>query len=323
MSDNYIAPKPENDIWDVSIIGSGPSALTAAIYTTRGASSTLILAGDTWGGQLMLTTTVDNFPGFPDGIDGPTLMENMKKQALRFGADWKDQKLLTLEKSGDIFILKTEKEEFKSRCVIVATGADTKWLGVPGEEKLRGRGVSSCAPCDAPFFKDKKVAVIGGGDSAMEEALVISKYASEVFVIHRRDAFKASAAMQEKVLNHPKIKVIWKTKVNEMLGEEKLTALKIETEGEGERIFELDGVFVAIGHSPSTKNFSGVLDMDELGYLIRSPKDGFEMSTNIPGVFTAGDVHDRHYRQAITASGFGAMSALDSLKFLDKDIPTW
>lgn len=323
MADNYVAPNPENDVWDVAIIGSGPSALTAAIYTTRGAASTLLLAGDTWGGQLMLTTTVDNFPGFPDGIDGPVLMENMKKQALRFGTNWKDQKLVSLEKSSDIFILKTDNEEFKSRCVIVATGADTKWLGVPGEERLRGRGVSSCAPCDAPFFKEKKVAVIGGGDSAMEEALVIAKYASEVFVIHRRDSFKASAAMQEKLLNHPKIKVMWKTKVLEMVGEEKLSALKLETEGEGEKLFDLDGVFVAIGHSPSTKNFSGVLDMDELGYLLRSPKDGFEMSTNLPGVFTAGDVHDRHYRQAITASGFGAMSALDSLKFLDKDIPTW
>lgn len=323
MADNYVAPNPENDVWDVAIIGSGPSALTAAIYTTRGAASTLLLAGDTWGGQLMLTTTVDNFPGFPDGIDGPVLMENMKKQALRFGTNWKDQKLVSLEKSSDIFILKTDNEEFKSKCVIVATGADTKWLGVPGEERLRGRGVSSCAPCDAPFFKEKKVAVVGGGDSAMEEALVIAKYASEVFVIHRRDSFKASAAMQEKVLNHPKIKVMWKTKVLEMVGEEKLSALKLETEGEGEKLFNLDGVFVAIGHSPSTKNFSGVLDMDELGYLLRSPKDGFEMSTNLPGVFTAGDVHDRHYRQAITASGFGAISALDSLKFLDKDIPTW
>ncbi len=323
MSDTYVAPNPENDVWDVAIIGSGPSALTAAIYTTRGAASTLLLAGDTWGGQLMLTTTVDNFPGFPDGIDGPALMENMKKQALRFGTNWKDQKLVSLEKSSDVFILKTDNEEFKSRCVIVATGADTKWLGVAGEERLRGRGVSSCAPCDAPFFKEKKVAVIGGGDSAMEEALVIAKYASEVFVIHRRDGFKASAAMQEKVLNHPKIKVIWNTKVIEMVGEEKLTAVKLQTEGEGEKLFDLDGVFVAIGHSPSTKNFSGVLDMDELGYLLRSPKDGFEMSTNLAGVFTAGDVHDRHYRQAITASGFGAMSALDSLKFLDKDIPTW
>ncbi len=324
MTSEVFAPKPkENEPWDVAIIGSGPSALTAAIYTTRGAASTILIAGSPWGGQLMLTTTVDNFPGFPEGVQGPELMANMRKQVERFGTEIIDDQVSQVDFSKSPFWLTVNGKTIQARSVIVATGADTKWLGVPGEEKLRGRGVSSCAPCDAPFFKEKKVIVVGGGDSAMEEALVIAKYASEVTIVHRRDSFKASAAMQKKVTDNPKIKILWNTEITEMVGEHKLDKVLLATKDKGVLEMPIDGVFVAIGHIPSTTVFSGKLTQDEVGYLVREPKDGYEMATNIPGVFTAGDVHDRHYRQAITAAGFGAMAGLDVLKFLDKDIPTW
>lgn len=323
MSEVFVAPKVGPDgVWDVAIIGSGPSALTAAIYTTRGAASTILFAGETWGGQLMLTTSVDNFPGFPDGVLGPELMEKMKAQAVRFGAEWVEQNVEKVTPGMPLQLVSNGKT-YKAKSIIVATGAETKWLSVPGEDTFRGRGVSSCAPCDAPFFKDKKVAVVGGGDSAMEEALTIAKYALEVFIIHRRDAFRASAAMQQKVLSHPKIKVIWNTEIVSMHGENKLESIKLKENSGREYEFLIDGVFVAIGHAPATKNFADTLTLDELGYLKRNGMPGYEMSTNIEGIFTAGDVHDRHYRQAVTAAGFGAMAALDTLKFLDKDIPTW
>lgn len=301
-------------LWDTVIIGSGPAALTAAIYTTRGAASTLIVGGYTWGGQLMLTTTVDNYPGFPEGIQGPDLMEKMKTQAIRFGAEFEAIDVTDVNFSANPFEVKAAEKIYKSKSVIVATGAETVWLGVPGEEKLLGRGVSSCAPCDAPFFKDKKTAVVGGGDSAMEEALVLTKYATEVIVIHRRDQFKASKAMQDKVLNSPKIKILWNSEVVEVKGENKLESIDVKDNTNNEiQNIALDGVFVAIGHSPTTKLFTGKLQLDEKGFI----KVYDHTKTSIEGVFVAGDVHDYHYKQAITAAGYGCMAALDTLKYLD------
>lgn len=216
----YSKHPKENEAWDVAIVGSGPSGLTAGIYTTRGAASTLIIAGDTWGGQLMLTTDVDNYPGFPKGIMGPELMQKMRDQVERFNAKIIDKNATEINIDNKPFKIKTAEGEYYANSIVLATGAETKWLGIPGEEKLRGKGVSSCAPCDAPFFKEKDVAVVGGGDSAMEEALVLTKYASSVTLIHRRDELAASAAMQKKVLTNDKIKVLWDSEVVEMLGEE-------------------------------------------------------------------------------------------------------
>lgn len=324
------APKPsQGQPWDVAIIGSGPASFTAAIYTTRGAASTLVLAGEAWGGQLMLTTEVDNFPGFPGGIMGPDLMMNMRKQAQRFGAEIVDKKVAKVDVSeGDKpFSLSVGDTHYLAKSIIIATGADTRWLGVPGEEKLRGRGVSSCAPCDAPFFKDKSVIVVGGGDSAMEEALVLTKYATKVTLVHRRDAFKASAAMQDKVFaleKEGKIEILWNKEILEMIGEGKLEKVKLKdtaTNEESEK--QIDGVFVAIGHTPATEIYKGVVDLDEKGYVVKNAQDGFNSTTSVKGIFVAGDVHDYHYRQAITAAAFGCMAGMDVLKYLDKSAPSW
>jgi thioredoxin reductase (NADPH) len=247
---------PEGQPYDAIIIGSGPAGLTAAIYTTRGALSTLILGGTRWGGQLMLTSEVDNYPGFPEGIMGPDLMTNMRRQAERFGAVFLEKDVEKVDFKLSPFRAWADGQEYRGRSVIIATGAETKWLGIPSEQKLIGRGVSSCAPCDAPFFRDKNVFVIGGGDSAMEEALVLTKYASGVTIVHRRDSFRASQAMQQKVLNHPKIKVIWNSEVEEILGTDKVAGIRLKNVQTQELAdFEAQGVFVAIGHSPSSKIF--------------------------------------------------------------------
>lgn len=337
MTDKFFEKPKENEPWDVIILGSGPSSLTAAIYTTRGASSTLIIAGEKWGGQLMLTTEVDNFPGFPNSIMGPDLMQNMRSQAERFGAEIIEQNATGIKKEGDLMIVTAGNKEYKAKSVIIATGADTKWLNIPGEQKLIGRGVSSCAPCDAAFFKDKQVIIVGGGDSAMEEALVLTKYASHVFIVHRRSEFKASQAMQQKVLSNQKISVYWNSELTEMKGETKLESVIIKTTDEkvdGEIIKQedgfkywekkIDGVFVAIGHSPSTEAFRDIIDLDDHGYIKKIQDDeGYFMATNLKGVFVAGDVHDYHYRQAITAAAYGCMAALEVLKYLDKPAPSW
>lgn len=308
----------EGEPWDVIIIGSGPAALTAAIYTTRGAASTLILGGEKWGGQLMLTTTVDNYPALP-GIQGPELMQKMKDHALSFGAEFQGQNATAVDLTKQPFEVSVGNTKYLAKSVIVATGADTRWLGVSGEEKLLGRGVSSCAPCDAPFYKNKTVIVVGGGDSAMEEALVLTKYAKSVTILHRREEFRASEAMQKKVFDQQKagkIKIIWNSEITEMLGDEKLMAVKIKNIQNGSvQEVPVDGVFVAIGHTPSSQIFKGQLELDEKGYV--------KKTTSIPGVFVAGDVHDYFYKQAITAAGFGCMAAMEALKFLDKDSPSW
>ena len=302
-----------NSLYDVAIVGSGPSGLTAAIYTTRGALKTSILGGYSWGGQLMLTTEVDNFPGFPDGIMGPELMERMKKQAEKFGADFIQKNVVSVDFSKKPFSLKTSDEEILANSVIVATGAETKWLGVPGEKELIGKGISSCAPCDAPFFKEKEVLVVGGGDSAMEEALVLTKFASKVTIIHRRNEFKASKAMQDKVFANPKITIIWDSEIVEVNGDLKFELAVVKNNKTGELVeVKADGVFVAIGHNPSSEIFKGVLDMDERGYIV--PTVGSK--TNVEGVFVSGDVHDHHYKQAVTAAGFGCMAGMEAINYI-------
>lgn len=305
-------------IWDCAIIGSGPAGLTAGIYSTRGAASTILFAGEKWGGQLMLTTLVENYPGFPDGIDGPDLMLAMRKQVEKLGVNFVSENVNEVDFSVKPFRLKAGDKWFSAKSVIIATGAQTNWLGLPDEKKLIGRGISSCAPCDAPFFKDKKVAVVGGGDSAMEEALVLTKFAKEVTIIHRRDEFRASKVMQQKVLNNPKIKILWNTQIIGLKGNEKLEGLIIKNnKNNKESEFLVDGLFVAIGHSPTSSIFKGKINLDEKGYIQKTGKDIFDMSTSIDGVFVAGDVHDFHYKQAVTAAGFGCMAALGALKYLD------
>lgn len=304
-------------IWDVAIVGSGPAGLTAAIYATRGNASTLILAGEKWGGQLMLTTLVENYPGFPEGIDGPDLMLAMRKQAERLGARIEEKNVTRIDFGKQPFEIDAGSEKYLAKSVIIAAGASTLWLGVPGEKELIGRGVSSCAPCDAPFFRDKKTAVIGGGDSAMEEALVLAKYASGVTIIHRRDAFRASKVMQDKVFANPKIKVIWNTEVTKILGSQKVEGIQVKNNQTGrEEQMALDGVFVAIGHRPESEIFKGLVEMDEKGY-IKSRYEEYHSATSIPGVFVCGDVFDKQYKQAVTAAGSGCIAAMDAVSYLD------
>lgn len=312
--EEVFAPKPKaGEPWDVVIVGSGPAAFTAAIYTTRGAASTLILGGDKWGGQLMLTTAVDNFPGFPEGIQGPDLMTAMRKQAERFGADFVQSNVESVDLSKTPFEVTSAGTKYPAKTIIIATGAATVWLDAPGISKLIGRGVSSCAPCDAPFFKDKKVAVVGGGDSAMEEALVLTKYATEVTIIHRRDALRASQAMQQKVLGGGKVKVLWNTEVTGAVGEDKLEKILLKNNKDSTTSeLAIEGLFIAIGHKPETDLFLGKIDVDERGYIKLSENS----KTSVPGVFVAGDVHDWRYKQAVTAAGFGCMAGMDVLAYL-------
>ncbi len=298
-------------MYDTIIIGSGPSGLTAGIYTTRANLKTLIVAGVTWGGQLMLTTEVENFPGFPEGILGPDLMQNMRKQAERHGAEIIDVPVVSTDFSTRPFTVKTDEKEYTAKSIILATGADAKWLEVPGEKERIGRGVSSCATCDAAFFRNKNVIIVGGGDSAMEEALVLASVAQKVTVVHRGDSFSASHVMQQRVLTHPKIEVRFHTVITEIKGEGKVESVQIEdTQTKESSDMSIQGVFVAIGHIPNSKLFEGITT-DERGYILST-----QQKTNIEGVFTAGDVHDYHYRQAITAAGYGCMAALEAERWL-------
>jgi thioredoxin reductase (NADPH) len=318
METQVIAKKPTDPKgpWDVVIIGSGPSAFTSAIYTTRGAASTLILGGESWGGQLMLTTEVDNFPGFPEGIQGPDLMDRMKTQAERFGAEFKAVSVTKINIEGKPFEVEAGEIVYQAKSIIIATGAQTVWLDAPGVKELIGKGVASCAPCDAPFFRDKKVAVVGGGDSAMEEATVLTKYASEVVIIHRRDEFKATPAMQEKVKTNPKVKIMWNTEVVEAKGTQKLESLILKNNQTNETSeVPFDGLFVAIGHKPMSDVFEGVIDRDERGFIDQA---NWHCGTNIKGVFAAGDVMDKHFKQAIVASGMGCIAGMEALKYLEE-----
>lgn len=300
-------------MYDVIIIGSGPAGLTAAIYTSRADLKTLVIAGGKWGGQLMLTTLVENFPGFPQGIDGPLLMQNMRSQAQKFGAEFIDEDFVSADFSQKPFKITASDKTFEAKAVIIATGADTKWLGVPGEKEKIGKGVSSCAPCDGFFFKGKNVIVVGGGDSAMEEALFLTKFAESVTIIHRKDSFRASEIMQKRVKENPKIKIMLNAEVVEVLGESKVTGVKIKNNQANKTSqMSIDGIFVAIGHMPNSGKFKDV-EVDENGFI----KVHDHFLTNRKGVFVAGDVHDSHYKQAITAAGFGCAAALEVEKWLE------
>jgi len=300
-------------IYDVIIIGSGPAGLTAGIYTSRANLKTLVIAGSKWGGQLMLTTLVENYPGFPDGIQGPDLMQEMRKQTEKFGTEIIDKDFTQANFEVQPFKVSTAEATYEGKSVIIATGADTKWMDVPGEKEKIGRGISSCAPCDAFFFKNKNVIVVGGGDSAMEEALILTKFASSVTVVHRKDVLRASQIMQDRAMNNPKIKFIFNTEVVEVLGEGKVQGVKIKNNKTNEvKDMQTDGVFVAIGHLPNTVAFKGI-DIDNDGFI----KVYNHTKTNLEGVFVAGDVHDNHYKQAVTAAGFGCMAALEAEKWLE------
>jgi thioredoxin reductase (NADPH) len=301
-------------MYDVIIIGSGPAGLTAAIYTTRADLKTLVISGVRWGGQLMLTTLVENFPGFPEGIQGPELMANMRKQAEKFGTEFVDDDFTAADFSSQPFKISVGDKTFETKTVIIATGADTKWLDVPGEQEKIGRGVSSCAPCDAAFFRNKNVIVVGGGDSAMEEALVLTKFAESITLIHRRDSFRASEIMQKRVKENPKIKIMFNSEITEVLGDLKVEKVKVKDNQTG-KVTEMpiDGIFVAIGHLPNSSKFKNI-DLDEQGFI----KIHDHYLTNIEGVFVAGDIHDNHYKQAITAAGFGCAAALEAEKWLEQ-----
>ena len=298
----------------VVIIGSGPAGLTAAIYAARANLSPIVIAGGMYGGQLMLTTEVENFPGFPEGIMGPDLMLKFREQAERFGARIENVDATGVDFSKHPLRVRTAEHEYQARSVIVATGASARWLNVPGEEQLRGRGVSTCATCDGAFFREKHIVVIGGGDSAMEEALFLTRFGRKITVIHRRDSLRASKIMADRAMAHDRIEFIWNTVVEEVLGDGHLHALKLHNLVDGRRYeYAADAIFIAIGHDPNTGIFAGQLDLDSSGY-IRSP-DG--VSTNVEGVFVAGDVFDIRYKQAVTAAGLGCRAAMDAEKYLE------
>ncbi|MHB8152731.1 MAG: thioredoxin-disulfide reductase [Vulcanimicrobiaceae bacterium] len=298
----------------VIIIGSGPAGLTAAVYAARANLQPLVLAGGMYGGQLMLTTEVENYPGFPEGILGPDLMLKFREQAERFGARVENVDVTEVDFSGRPLIVRTEQAEYQAQTVIVATGASARWLGVPGEEALRGRGVSTCATCDGAFFREKHIVVVGGGDSAMEEALFLTRFGTRVTVIHRREDLRASKVMAQRVRSHPKIDFIWNTVIEEVLGQERVTGLRLRNlRDESVSEFACDAVFIAIGHDPNTGIFRGRLDLDERGYVRVTGESG----SNVDGVFIAGDVSDLRYRQAITAAGAGCRAAMDAERYLE------
>ena len=303
------------EVRDVIILGSGPAGLTAAVYAGRAGLRPLVLKGVDAGGQLMLTTEVENFPGFPDAVLGPELMEGMEKQAARFDAELLHQAASRVDLSAEPFALWVGDQEYRAKTLIITTGASARWLGVPGETELRGHGVSACATCDGFFFRDRELVVVGGGDSAVEEATFLTRFASKVTLVHRRDELRASKIMQERAAANPKIEFAWNKQVIEVAGEGVVSGVKLKDTGSGEITdFATDGLFVAIGHTPNTALFEGQLQLDNSGYII---VDEPSTRTSIPGVFAAGDVADHTYRQAVTAAGTGCRAAMDAEKFLE------
>jgi thioredoxin reductase (NADPH) len=298
------------------IIGSGPAGLTAAIYAARANLEPIVLAGATPGGQLMITSDVENYPGFPEGIDGPELMAKFREQAVRFGSQIVDVDVDRVDFSSRPFSVWARGTEYRGESVVIATGASAIWLGLESEQRLRGRGVSACATCDGFFFRDREIAVVGGGDSAMEESLYLTKFARKIHLLHRRDKFRASKIMLERALEHPKIEVHMNTEVAEVLGEAKVDGLRVRDTNTG-AVDELpmEGLFIAIGHKPNTEVFRDWLEVDAKGYLV---VDG-ETGSRIDGVFIAGDVHDHRYRQAVTAAGDGCKAAIDAERWLEAE----
>jgi thioredoxin reductase (NADPH) len=308
-------------IRNVIIIGSGPAGLTAAIYTARANLEPLVIEGepsstsDQPGGQLMLTTDIENFPGWPTGITGPELMQNMREQAARFGAEYITEKVTRVDFSSRPFRVWVRDTEYQAHSVIVSTGARSLMLGLEAEQRLLSHGLSTCATCDGFFFRGHEIAVVGGGDTAVEEATFLTKFASKVTLIHRRDSLRASKIMRDRALSNPKIEMLWNHTVVDLLGQERLEGIVVEHVQTGARqTLPVTGIFLAIGHRPNTDLFAGVLDMDDNGYLVTQPTSSY---TNIPGVFACGDVQDHTYRQAITAAGSGCMAAIDAERWLE------
>jgi thioredoxin reductase (NADPH) len=306
-----------DDLRNVIVIGSGPAGFTAALYAARANLAPLVLKGLEAGGQLMLTTDVENYPGFADGLLGPELMDQMEKQAARFGAEILPVHVTDVDLSERPFVVRAGDQEWRGRTIIVATGATARWLGVPGEEKLRGRGVSACATCDGFFFRDRELVVVGGGDTAMEEATFLTKFASKVTIVHRREEFRASKVMSARALANAKVDVIWNTTVAEVHGDDAVSGVTLnDVRTDESRTFAADGLFVAIGHDPNTALFRGKLALDDEGYItVAEPRT----ATSVPGVFAAGDVTDRIYRQAVTAAGQGCKAAIDAERFLEDE----
>lgn len=302
-------------MYDVIIIGSGPAGLTAAMYTSRSRLKTAVIAGFLYGGQLMLTTEVENFPGFPDGIMGPDLMAKMREQAERLGAEFVFQDATSVDLSSRPFKVNVGDRTLEGRSIIVATGASPRWLGLESEKRLRGRGVSTCAVCDAAFYKDKKAVIVGGGDTAMEEALALAKFAKAVTVVHRRDRLRASRILQERAFENEKINFLWDAVVQEVLGKDTVKGIRVKNVITGkDSELDCDAVFIAIGHKPNTELFQGQLRMDERGYIVARD----ETKTSLEGVFVAGDARDHKYRQAVTAAADGCKAAIDAERFLEE-----
>ena len=311
-----------SEIRDTVILGSGCSGLTAAIYTARAGLKPLVLEGHEPGGQLSITTLVENFPGWPDGVQGPELIANMKKQAERFGAEFQIAHLVAADLSSHPIKLTTSAGEICTRTLIIASGASARWLGLESEQKLIGHGVSSCATCDGFFFRGLEIAVVGGGDSAMEEALFLTRFASKVTILHRRDHFRASKIMLDRAIAHPQIELRTNVVIEEILGvdEKEVKGVKLKNAVTGEsEILRLDGVFLGIGHEPNAKAFKGQIDLDDDGYILTQNNVFTTLNgKTVPGVFASGDVQDRRYRQAITAAGTGCMAALEVEKYLEE-----
>ena len=303
-----------NDVREIIVIGGGPAAYTAALYSARANLNPLVIEGFAWGGQLMITSDVENYPGYPEGVLGPEMMQDLGRQAERFGTEFLTDDVTKVDFSERPFRVWVGDDEYRAEAVVVSTGANARQLGLESEKRLQGRGVSYCAVCDAAFFKEKEIVVVGGGDSAMEEATFLAKFASKVTVIHRRESFRASPIMVDRARANDKIEFLLDSVVEEVLGEETVTGVVVRNLKTNERTeLPADGFFVAIGHDPSTALFRGQLDMDEGGYI---ETKGKTTETNVEGVFAAGDVQDHVYRQAVTAAGSGCMAALDAERFL-------
>jgi thioredoxin reductase (NADPH) len=306
----------EGKTFDVVIVGSGPAGLTAALYAARADLNPIVFEGPEPGGQLMQTTDVENFPGYPEGVMGPKMMEDFREQARRFGADCRYGYVTNIEFEKRPYKLEVDEETTVfAKSIVIATGASAKWLDLPSEQRLRGKGVSACATCDGAFFRDQHVIIVGGGDTAMEEALFLTKFASKVSVIHRREELRASKAMQKRAFDNEKIEFIWNSELEEVLGDNVVEGVKIRNRktGESTLLDDVTGVFVAIGHKPNTDLFKDVLTMDEVGYI---QTKGQSTETDLPGIFASGDAMDPVYRQAVTAAGTGCRAALDAERFL-------
>jgi thioredoxin reductase (NADPH) len=306
-----------SDVRELIIIGGGPAGYTAALYAARANLAPLVIEGFNWGGQLMITSDVENYPGYPDGVMGPDMMSEFRRQAERFGTEFVVDDVTRVDFSERPFRIWVEDEEYRANTVIIATGASARWLGLPGEQQFQGRGVSACATCDGAFFRDKELIVVGGGDSAMEEATFLTRFATKVTIVHRRDEFRASQIMLDRARANEKIEFLTNTVVDEILGDGKVEAVRLRDTETGETWeHKVDGVFVAIGHDPNTTLFVDQLEHDSAGYLITKPGS---TETNVVGVFAAGDVQDHTYRQAVTAAGSGCMAALDAERLLAEE----